>query len=66
MESYKGPILVEDDEGSRFHVHEYERRRMLRRYYRYMLDTGEAVRPLDGKTFEIQNTGEILARVDEE
>ena len=66
MESYKGRILVEDDEGSRFYVHEYQRRRMFRRFYRYMLDTGQAVRPLDGKKFEIQNTGEILVRVDEE
>ena len=66
MESYKGRILVEDDEGSRFYVHEYVRRRMFRRFHRYMLDTGEAVRALDGKRFEIQNTGELLVRVDEE
>ncbi|HEX5238356.1 MAG TPA: hypothetical protein VFW39_07835 [Sphingomicrobium sp.] len=66
MESYQGRILVEDDEGSRFYVHEYVRWRMFRRFHRYMLDTREAVRALDGKRFEIQNTGEILVRVDEE
>lgn len=66
MESYVGKVLVEDDEGSRFHVHEYVTKRLFRRSYRYMLDTGEAVRALDGGRFEIQNTGEILVRVDEE
>jgi hypothetical protein len=31
-----------------------------------MLDTGEAVRKVDRKTFEIARTGERLVRVDEE
>ena len=66
MESYVGKVLVEDDEGSRFYVHEYVTKRLFRRFHRYMLDTGEAVRALDGQRFEIRNTGEILVRVDEE
>jgi hypothetical protein len=66
VESYVGKVLVEDDEGSRFYVHEYVTKRLLRRSYRYMLDTGEAVRPLDGARFEIENTGEILVRAGEE
>ncbi len=67
MESYSGRIPVEDDEGSRFFVHEYRgRRHVLLPTRRYMLDTGEAVRKVDRKTFEIARTGERLVRVDEE
>jgi hypothetical protein len=33
---------------------------------RYMLDTGEPVRRLNGKEFEIVPTGERLVRVDED
>ena len=67
MESYSGRIPVEDDEGSRFFVHEYRgRRRVLFPTRRYMLDTGEAVRRLDKNTFEIARTGERLIRVDED
>jgi hypothetical protein len=33
---------------------------------RYVLDTGEQVRRIDGKSFEIVRTGERLERVDED
>lgn len=66
MESYSGRILVEDVSGSRFYVHEYRGRRALLPVKRYMLDTGEQVRRVNGKEFEIVPTGERLRRVDEE
>jgi hypothetical protein len=65
VDSYTGRILVEDASGARFYVHEYRGRRMLARTKRYMLDTGEAVRPLDDDTFEIATTGERLTRAEE-
>ena len=65
MESYSGRILVEDADGSRFYVHEYSGRRTFLRVRRYMLETGEEVRRLDARTFEIARTGERLTRVDE-
>ena len=66
MESYAGRILVEDASGSRFYVHEYRGRRTFLPAKRYMLDTGEHVRRIDGEEFEIIPTGERLRRVDEE
>lgn len=66
MESYSGRILVEDASGARFWVHEYRGRRTFLRVQRFMLDTGETVRRVDGRTFEIVTTGEMLTRVDEE
>lgn len=66
MESYCGRILVEDDEGSQFYVHEFRSGRLFRRRRRYMLDTREPVRDIDGRTFEIMTTGELLVRVAEE
>lgn len=66
MESYSGRVLVEDASGSRFYVHEYRGRRTLLPFKRYMLDTGEQVRRVDGKYFEIVTTGERLIRVAEE
>ena len=63
MESYAGRILVEDAEGSRLYVHEYRGRRTLFSARRYMLDTGESVRLVDARTFEIERTGERLTRV---
>ena len=66
MESYSGRILVEDACGSRFYVHEYRGRRTFVRTRRYMLDTGEAVRAVDERTFIIEKTGETLSRVAEE
>jgi hypothetical protein len=63
LESYSGGILVEDAEGSRFHVHEYRGRRTLFRARRYVLDTGESVRRLDAHTFVVERTGERLMRV---
>ena len=65
MESYSGHILVEDASGARFYVHEYRGRRTFFRASRYMLDTGEPVRRIDSKTFEIMTTGEQLTRVDD-
>lgn len=65
MESYSGGILVEDAEGSRFHVHEYRGRRTLFWAKRYVLDTGESVRRVDARTFVIERTGERLTRVDD-
>jgi hypothetical protein len=58
--------LVEDASGSRFYVHEYRGRRMVLPARRYVLDTGEQVRRIDGNTFEIVPTGERLERVDED
>jgi hypothetical protein len=66
VESYLGRILVEDASGSRFYVHEYRGRRMVLPFRRYMLDTGEHVRRVDERTFEIVPTGERLFRVQEE
>ena len=63
MESYSGRVLVEDASGARFYVHEYRGRRMVLPVKRYMLDTGEQVRRIDGKSFEIVATGERLIRV---
>lgn len=56
-------VLVEDASGARFYVHEYRGRRMVLPVKRYMLDTGEQVRRIDGKSFEIVATGERLIRV---
>lgn len=66
MESYSGRILVEDADGSRFYVHEYRGRRTFLRIKRYMLETGEQVRRVDARTFEIAGTGERLTRVEDE
>ena len=66
MESYSGCILIEDASGSRFRVFEYRTRRMFLPVRRYVLDTGEPVRRIDRKTFEILGTGERLVRVEEE
>jgi hypothetical protein len=63
VESYLGRILVEDASGARFYVHEYRGRRTFLRVRRYMLDTGEEVRRVDGQTFVIVGTGEPLMRV---
>ena len=63
MDSYSGRVLVEDASGARFYVHEYRGRRMVLPVKRYMLDTGEQVRRIDGKSFEIVATGERLMRV---
>lgn len=65
MESYSGHVLVEDASGARFYVHEYRGRRTFFRARRYMLDTGESVRRIDSRTFEITTTGERLMRVDD-
>ncbi len=64
MESYTGRILVEDASGARFYVHEYRGRRTFLRVRRYMLDTGEPVRRIDGECFAIVETGEKLMRVE--
>ena len=66
VESYSGRILVEDADGSRFYVHEYRGRRTFLRIKRYMLETGEQVRRVDARTFEIAGTGERLTRVEDE
>jgi hypothetical protein len=66
VESYKGRILVEDASGARFYVHEYRGRRTLIPVKRHILDTGEHVRRVDRRTFEIMQTGELLVRVAEE
>jgi hypothetical protein len=66
VESYSGRVLVEDASGARFDVHEYRGRRTFLPVKRYMLDTGEEVRRIDGKTFEIVTTGERLVRVTDE
>ena len=66
MESYSGRILVEDATGARYYVHEYHGRRTFLRVRRYMLDTGEQVRRIDPRSFEIIATGERLTRVEEE
>jgi hypothetical protein len=66
VESYSGRILVEDADGSRFYVHEYRGRRTFLRIRRYMLETGEQVRRVDARTFEIAGTGERLTRVEDE
>ena len=66
MESYSGGILVEDAHGSRFFVHEYRGRRTFLRMKRYMLETGEQVRRVDARTFEIVETGERLTRVEDQ
>jgi len=63
LDSYSGRVLVEDASGARFYVHEYRGRRMVLPVKRYMLDTGEQVRRIDGKSFEIVATGERLIRV---
>lgn len=65
MESYSGRILVEDPSGARCYVYEYRGRRTFFRVNRYMLDTGETVRRIDARTFEIATTGEKLTRVDD-
>ena len=66
MESYSGRILVEDASGARFYVHEYRGRKTFLRVRRFMLDTGEPVRRVDRRTFEIVTTGEPLKRVEEQ
>jgi hypothetical protein len=66
VESYLGRILVEDASGSRFYVHEYRGRRTLLPFRRYILDTDEPVRRINGEAFEIIGTGERLVRVDED
>ena len=65
VESYSGRVLVEDESGARIYVHEYSGRRTFRRVRRYMLDTGEPVRRVDGKWFVIVATGEKLMRVED-
>ena len=66
MESYSGRILVEDATGARFYVHEYRGRRTFLPVRRYMLDTGEPVRRVDGTCFAIVATGEKLIRVEDD
>jgi hypothetical protein len=66
VERYSGCIPVLDDTDARFYVHEYRRGRLFRRTRRYMLDTGEAVRRIDSKRFEIMNTGELLVVAEED
>ena len=66
MESYSGRLLVEDDSGARLYVHEYRGRRTFLRVSRYMLDTGEPVRRIDKRNFEIVATGERLILIDED
>jgi hypothetical protein len=66
LENYSGRVLVEDASGARFYVHEYRGRRMVLPFRRYMLDTGEQVRRIDDRTFEIVPTRERLVRVEEE
>jgi hypothetical protein len=66
VESYSGGVLVQDASGARFYVHEYRGRRTFLPTRRYMLDTGEQVRRIDRRTFEIVSTGERLMRVEEE
>jgi predicted nucleotidyltransferase len=66
LESYAGRILVEDASGTRFYVHEYRGRRTFVAFRRYMLDTGEDVRRINGHDFEIVATGERLIRVADE
>jgi len=65
VESYSGCILVEDASGSRVCVFEYRARLLFLPVRRYVLDTGEPVRRLDRRTFEILGTGERLVRADD-
>jgi len=66
VESYSGCVLVQDASGARLYLHEYRGRRTFLPVRRYMLDTGEQVRRIDAKTFEIVPSGERLVRVSEE
>jgi hypothetical protein len=66
VERYSGCIPVVDDTDARLYVHEYRSRRLLRRIRRYMLDTGEAVRRIDSRRFEIMRTGELLVVAEEQ
>jgi hypothetical protein len=66
VERYSGCIPVLDDTDAQFYVHEYRRGRLFRRTRRYMLDTGEAVRRIDERRFEIMRTGELLVVAEED
>lgn len=61
---YAGSLMVEDAGGARFHVHEFKCRRMLSRTSRFELDSGEAARRVDERTFSVIATGERLVLVD--
>lgn len=60
MYSYCRSLMVEDASGARVQVHEYRRWRFIAWICRFRLDTGEAARRLDEKTFEVIATGEKL------
>ena len=63
MCAYDGSFAVEDVSGARFEMHKFVCGRLLSRFIRYQLDTGELAERLDEHTFAIATTGERLLRV---
>jgi hypothetical protein len=60
---YLRSIRVADASGAQFVAYEFRLRRFLKAESRFELDTGEILKFIDDKTFEILATGEHLVRV---
>lgn len=61
---YSSSLMVEDEGGARFHIHEFKFRRLLVWNSRFELDSGEAAERVDERTFSVVATGEQLMLVD--
>lgn len=63
MCAYVESFIVEDASGAHFQMHQFACRRLLSRFMRYELDTGEPAERTDDDAFAIVGTGERLLRV---
>lgn len=57
-------IPVEDGNGDRIALYEFQERRFIRKVRRLKLETGERVEPFCETTFIVPSTGEKLRRVE--
>lgn len=60
---YVGYLVVEDCSGSRLRVRKFRGRRFFKPVVRYLLESGEQLRPIGGDTFEVTSTGEKLLQL---
>jgi len=60
---YAGRITVEDPRGRRLQVNEYRGRRFFKHIRRFVLETGEPVKRITFDHYQVESTGEPLARV---
>ena len=61
---YSSSLMVEDERGARFHIHEFKCRRLLTWNSRFELDGGEAAERVNERTFSVVATCEQLMLVD--